>query len=65
MKGEAQRREQSDSKSRVRAGDFIGTPEIMTGESSPEVPTESRVRNRQGVLALLEVSKSEENGAVR
>ena len=64
-KGEAQRRGQSSSKSRVRVGDFIGTPEMMTGESKPEVPTESRVRNRQGLLGLLEVSKSEENGAVR
>jgi hypothetical protein len=65
MKGEAQRRGQSSSKSRVRVGDFIGTLEMMTRESKPGVATESRVCNRQGLLALLGISKSEENGAVR
>ena len=37
MKGEAQRRGQSSSKSRVRVGDFIGTPDDdRLCESKPE-----------------------------
>jgi hypothetical protein len=35
-----------------KTGDVVGTPEARADDSRPEVPTESRVRNRHGLLGL-------------